>query len=181
METFTELKDFVDNPDFHKQRQRAQNHLDWNEIDAPIIELIRDLNQINCCFTLQCCYGHFVTSHQKDPNNFDSLPLSGIIAGEITYRIAYLALCIEDSPSGRILFQDLKKVPGIDRDYIQFGCADWFWERQVNSYALQVEPQRFMNRDSAVVDYQEALYIEKVRNQFFIHVRELVQEILKRI
>jgi hypothetical protein len=178
LETFTELREFVVNPDFRHQKRKALHRIDWNEIDAPIIELIQDLNQLNTCFTLQCCYGHFVYDHQKDPNNLDPLPVSGIASG-ITYRIAYVALCIEDCPSGKVMFQDLKKIPDIDKDYIQFGSADWFWERQVNSYALQVEPGRFMNRDSAVVDYQEARHIEKVRTRFFVRLTELVQEKLR--
>lgn len=31
-------------------------------------------------------------------------------------------------------------ITAIEPDYLQFGSADWFWERWLNSYALQVEP-----------------------------------------
>ena len=77
---------------------------------------------------------------------------------------------------GKTLFQGLREIPRIDPDYIQFGCADWFWQKQVNSYALQVEPQNQMYKDIAIVDYQEALNIEKIRNGFFIQIKDLLQK-----
>ena len=46
----------------------------------------------------------------------------------------------------------------------------------VNSYVLQVEPKQQMNKDQAIVDYQEALYIEKIRNEFFIQIKDLLQK-----
>ena len=94
---------------------------------------------------------------------------------DVEYRIAYIALCIEDGDSGRELFDDLRKIPEIDLEYVQFGCADWFWERQVNSYALQVEPRRYMNEDKAFLDYQEALHLEKIKSEFFRRLREVVK------
>ncbi len=48
--------------------------------------------------------------------------------------------------SRRDSFHDLRQIPAIDPEYIQFGCAEWFWEAQVNSYALQVEPMRHMTK-----------------------------------
>ena len=60
----------------------------------------------------------------------------------------------------------MTKVPLIEPEYIQFGCAEWFWEQQVNSFVLQVEPKRFMDKDRLNIDYKEALYVEKIRNQF---------------
>ena len=38
------------------------------------------------------------------------------------------------------LFNALKEITIIDPENVQFCCAEWFWKRQVNSYALQVEP-----------------------------------------
>ena len=61
----------------------------------------------------------------------------------------------------------MKEITGMDPQNIQVCCADWFWERQVNSFALQVEPDRFKTKDRVMLDYSEALYIEKVRNAFF--------------
>ena len=61
----------------------------------------------------------------------------------------------------------------IEPEYIQFGCAEWFWERQVNSFALQVEPKRFMDKDRLNIEYKEALFVEKVRTKFFKRLSEI--------
>jgi len=52
----------------------------------------------------------------------------------------------------------------------------WFWERQINSYALQVEPDRFTHEDRAILGYKEALKIENIRNEFFVQLKELLQK-----
>lgn len=174
METFTELKDFVDNPFFHKQRKESLRRLDINSIDAPIVDVIDGFSRLSYCFTLQSCYGHFLTGDQKDPNNTEPLPASESIA-TVDYRIAYLALCIEDSGSGRQLFKALRQVTAVDPEYVQFCCAEWFWKDQVNSFALQVEPERFKTKDRCSVSYTEALHIEKVRNEFFAEIRKIVR------
>lgn len=67
-----------------------------------------------------------------------ALPLSDTVS-EVEYRIAYLALCIENSAPGRMLYDSLQAIPAINPQNIQFGSAHWFWERQVNSYVLQVK------------------------------------------
>jgi len=126
---------------------------------------------------LQSCYGHFLHNSQKNPYNIEPLPLSNDISN-VEYKIAYIALCIENSKQGRTLFYDLKEIPSIDPEYIQFGCAEWFWKRQVNSYALQVEPKRHMTKDRLSVDYWEALHIEKVRNNFFTQLKKFVQDLI---
>ncbi len=174
METFIGLQDFVDNPTYNEQRQVHKGALDINVIDAPLVELISGLSKLPHCFTLQSCYGHFVYNGQKDPRNVEPLPVSDSIIS-VEYRIAYLALCIENSKPGRTLFESLREIPEIDRDYIQFGCAEWFWKRQVNSYALQVEPKRFMAQDKAIIDYREALYVQKIRDEFFSRLKGLLE------
>ena len=88
-----------------------------------------------------------------------------------------IVFCIENSVSGTSLFKALKKITAIDHKNIQFCCAIWFWEKQVNSYVLQVEPDRFKCKDKAILDYKEALYIEKIRNKFFIQLNELLENI----
>ena len=143
-------------------------------IDMPIINLIKGFNKLPCCFTLQSCYGHFVYEGQKDPNNLKPLPASDTIA-KVEYKIAYIAFCIEKSASGIALLETLKKITTIDPENVQVFCAEWFWKRQVNSYALQVEPDRFKYNDRAILDYMEALYIEKVRNKFFVQLNELLE------
>jgi hypothetical protein len=173
METFTEARDFVDNPLFAEQRSRSLQSLDQSEIDAPVRDIVADFAKLSYCYTQQICFGHFLYHGQNDPHNLDPLPVrSGI--KEVEYRIAYLALCIEDSQQGRSLFQDLSEIASKNPEYIQFGSADWFWDRQVNSFAIQVEPARFMFQDRGVVDYQEAIVIQKVRDGFFKALRALL-------
>lgn len=87
-----------------------------------------------------------------------------------------MAFCLENSDLGRLFFNDLKGIADRDPEHIQFCCAEWFWERQINSYALQVEPDRFKSEDKAILDYKEALLIEKIRNEFFIQLKELLQK-----
>ena len=174
METFTKLKDLVGNPHYQMQKQKILYDLNDEMIDMPIVSLINKFNKLPYCFTLQSCYGHFVYNGQKDMHNLDPLPAKRIIA-KVEYRIAYIAFCIENSASGRELFEDLKKIPAIDPKNVQFCCAEWFWERYVNSYALQVEPDRFKRKDTAILDFKEALHIEKIRNKFFIRLYELLE------
>lgn len=172
METFTEFKELVENPHYRDERLKSLAGLNERMIDKPIIELINALNRLPYCFTLQCCYGHFVHSGQNDPHNLKPLPL--IDTGRVEYRIAYVALCIENSDPGRKLLESLRKIVEIDPENIQFCSAEWFWERQVNSYALQVEPDRFKFQDTALLDYHEALQIEKIRNEFFVQLKGLL-------
>lgn len=174
METFTQAADFNDNPDFHEQRAKSLEKFDPQKIDRPIIEIIKGFNRLACCFTLQCCYGHFLYSDQKNPYNLEPLPISDHIS-KVEYRIAYVALCIENSETGKALLQSLERIPATDPEYIRFGSALWFWEWQVNSYVLQVEPRRHMTKDKIIVDYQEALHIEKIRNRFFSELEKRVQ------
>jgi hypothetical protein len=96
---------------------------------------------------------------------------------EVDYRIAYIALCIENNNQGLFLFNELKKIPFIDNEYIQFGCAEWFWEQHSNSFALQVEPERYMSKDRIIVDYREALHIQEIRGYFFDKIRKLLKSI----
>lgn len=74
METFTELKKLLENPHFHKQKQKALGELAYDMIDRPLINLIKGFNELAYCFTLQCCYGHFVYNGQNDNRNLDPLP-----------------------------------------------------------------------------------------------------------
>ena len=172
METFIEPKVLVENPDYLKQRQKSLSELRDDMIDTPIIEIINSFNKLLYCFTLQCCYGHFLYNGQKDPKNLDPLPITKTIS-KVEYRIAYVAFCIENSELGKELMDALKKITVLDPKNIQFCCAEWFWERQVNSYALQVEPDRYKFEDKTILDYKEALNIEKIRNEFFVQLWEL--------
>ncbi len=175
METFTELKELVENPHYQEQRQKSLADLTDVMIDVPIIKIINGFNKLPYCFTMQSCYGHFLYSGQKDPHNLAPLPVTKTLA-RVEYRIAYIAFCIENSDSGRRLFEALEGMTVIDPKNIQFCCAEWFWKRQINSYALQVEPDRFKHKDKTLLDYREALQIEKIRNKFFVQLQKLLQK-----
>lgn len=174
METFTELKELSEDPYYQVQRQKSLCNLIDDMLDGPIIDLINGFNELPYCFTLQSCYGHFVYNGQKDFHNPEPLLAKDTIA-KVEYRIAYIAFCIENSASGRGLFEDLKEITAIDPENVQFCCAEWFWKRQVNSYALQVEPDRFKRQDKAILNFKEALCIERVRNEFFVRLDELLE------
>lgn len=166
LETFTEIKKFVENPSFPDQRRKRLAGLANVTIDLPIVGIINRMNRLHHCFTLQSCYGHFVHNGQKNPHNLELLPNTDSNA-KVEYRIAYIAFCIDNNASGRGLFRTMKEITTLDPENIQFCCAEWFWKRQVNSYVLQVEPDRFKHQDKADLDYKEALHIEKTRNAFF--------------
>ncbi len=173
METFIEPGDLVNNPGFEKQRRKILAELSDGMIDEPIVNIVRGFNSKPYCFTLQCCYGHFVYNGHWDPHNLDPLPESDQIS-RVEYRIAYVACCVDNCEPGRTLLDKLQKITSIDPENIQFCSANWFWRRRVNSYALQVEPDRFKHQDKAILDYKEALYIENLRGEFFRKLEELL-------
>ena len=125
METFTKTKDFVFNAQFEDQRLLSLQVLRLNSIDPPIRDIVSGFAQLPFCFTLQSCYGHFLFKNQRGKKNINRLP-EKTDARAIEYRIAYLAICIQDSVQGRNLLNNLAQLVNIDPQYIQFGCADWF-------------------------------------------------------
>jgi len=173
METFAEPKKLIRNPRYRRQKEKSLRSLTNTVIEAPLVDLINGFNKLPYCFTLQCCYGHFVYDGQEDIHNLEPLPLTESPT-EVTYRIAYICFCIEKSTSGEKFLEDLKKVPAIDPHNIQICSAEWFWKRQVNSYALQVEPERYKEQDTAILDFKEAFQIEKIRNEFFIRLKKVL-------
>jgi hypothetical protein len=94
----------------------------------------------------------------------------------VTYRIAYVGFCIENSGKGRRLLTVLEGIEEIDPGYIQLCSSDWFWKRQVNSYGLQVQPDRFKHQDRAILDFREALHVEKTRDRFFTQLKEILHQ-----
>lgn len=175
METFSAPKRRIENPHYKGQREQSLRSLDLNAIDVPMKEIIRSFAKLSYCFTLQCCCGHFLYAGQENPHNLEPLPVSDKVT-TVKYKIAYVAVCIENSRVGSDLLERLGKLPALDPGYIQFGCAEWFWKRQVNSYVLQVEPQRFKQKDTCLVAYAEALHLEKVKQSFFIQLKKLIQD-----
>ena len=173
METLREPRPFVENAHYSRDRDDALRRLDPRSIDEPIQDLITAFNAVPCCFTLQSCYGHFVSTPDQDDRNCEPVPAQD--CGPVRYRMAYVALCLEDTAAGRALHDSLRQMAARDPDYVQFGSADWFWDRHVNSYALQVEPARYMRLDEAVLDHAEALRVQERRDRFFQHLAELLQ------
>jgi hypothetical protein len=173
LETIIEPRKLENNPGFEEQKLKTLDELCDGMIDEPIVNIIRGFNNLPYCFTLQCCYRHFVYDGHWDPHNLDPLLESEQI-NRVEYRIAYVAYCIDNTEAGRGLLDKLQKITAIDPDNIQFCSARWFWRRQVNSYALQVEPDRFKHKDKIILDYQEALYIENLRGEFFCQLEELL-------
>ena len=145
-------------------------------IDAPIASLIDRIRSVPCCFTLQSCSGHFRGADGVDRHSVRELPACDDGEAAVLYRIAYLAFCIQNSGDGVELLEDLKAVPAVDPDFVQFGCAGWFWRGCVNSYVLQVEPVRFATEDSAEVDRAEAIRIELARDRFYACVDGIICE-----
>lgn len=176
METFTGARPPSDNPEFDRQKKRAGLSLDFVTIDPPLIEIVTTLNRFPYCFTLQSCYGHFVLGDRTDPRTIEPLPAFGDV-GPVEYRIAYVALCVKKSPHGEALLSELESLTEADPHYIQFGCAEWFWERQVNSYVVQVEPDRFKHLDSITISHHEALRIQSARDSLFEGLRMILSNL----
>jgi hypothetical protein len=171
METYTESKPFKHNLDFKADRLVALDNLDLDLIDPPLVKLVREINMLPYLFTLQCCYGHFLKKDGIEISNLELLETNV----RVEYRLAYIAFCIENSFSGKNIIQKIMSIPSaIDRDKIQFCSAQWFWDQWLNSYALQVMPKRFKDRDTAQLEYAEVREIEKVRDYFFVFLEDFI-------
>ena len=172
METFARAKEFVEDSGYARARQRSVAALDLTSIDDPITDIVDGFASLPHCFTLQCCYGHFLCAPEQDPHNFEPFPLD--FTGTAKYKVAYIAFCLENSVRGRELRRSLARLTAVDPDYVQFGSADWFWERWANSYALQVEPQAHMLKDEAILEPAEARHTQKIRDLLFAELRALL-------
>ena len=176
METFVPPKNLAENPRYLNQRRGTLDVLDERMIDTPIVGLIREMNLLPYCFTLQCCFGHFGQNDQGDSYYLESACISDKNR-DISYRLAYVCFCVENTVSGRWLLGLLADMPSVDPQYLQFGSAEWFWSRQVNTFVLQVQPERFKHKDIAVLSYPEALQVENVRDRFFDRLRTAIKGI----
>jgi len=172
LETFAPPRRFVDHTRYSRARSDALAALDLGSIDEPIVDLISGFAALPHCFALQSCHGHFVYGPNQDPRSHEPLPIDH--TGTVQYRIAYVAFCIENSDRGRALREAMSQIPKVDPSYVQFGSPDWFWERWLNSYALQVEPLAHQHRDEATLDAGEAFHIQGVRELFFERLRALL-------
>jgi hypothetical protein len=172
LDTFAEPREFVEDSGYVQRRRQTLSALDLGTIDAPIRDLVGRLAGLPHCFTLQSCYGHFLYEGQRDPHGLGPLPTRDV--GQVRFRMAYLALCLRGDEDGRRFRRSLRELTEIDPQYVQFGSAEWFWRQHPNSYALQVVPERFKDRDEAIIQYAEAALVQKVRDQFFKQLREVV-------
>ena len=172
METFTGAREMVRNPRYAQDRRDLLATLDLSAIDAPIVDLVTGFAALPHCFTLQCCFGHFVCGPDQDAHNLD--PIAADCCEPVTYRIAYFAWCLEGSRRGRALLDALARIPESAPGYIQFGSADWFWEQWANSYVLQVEPFAYRLKDTAVLESEEARRTQSARDLFFRELRALL-------
>lgn len=177
LETFTAAKPLINNANFAIQRQAALSSLDIHAIDEPIRDVIKALNRVSFCFTIQSCFGHFVFGKRTDPRNLELLPQRKV-PDSIEYRIAYVALCVHKSAPAARFLNELSDIQKINPQYIQYGCAHWFWERHVNSYVIQVEPERHSDKDSIRINYREAKHIEELKRDVFIHIHSLTESYL---
>lgn len=143
-----------------------------NAIDEPMIDIVERFAHMEYCYTLQSCYGHFMAEHCVDDRNTRRVAEIEPKGDTLHYRIAYIALCVRNSAEGRGLLADMKAVAKVDPEYIQFGCAEWFWRNCVNSYILQVSPLRNAHQDHFDVSIEEALRIEQARDRFYERLRE---------
>jgi len=179
METFTPPRPFVSHPDYRHDRGRYRKGLvreiERKAIDPPLLPLVRECMCVPHCFTLQCCYGHFVHAGEPDKENLAPISRYTRKIGRIEYRIAYIAFCLEDSPEGHGLYSELAGIAGPDPAYIQFGCADWFWEQVPNTYCLQLEPERMKDMDSGDVTWKEAARLEELRGPFFERLMDIMR------
>jgi hypothetical protein len=180
METFTNAKPFARHPGYAADREKAHRELAEEmirgSIDTPLLPVIRDWIPITHCFTVQCCFGHFVHDMEPDIENLVSPSRYKGKIETVRYRLAYVAVCIQNNSRGKEMFADLEDLAADNPDYIQFGSADWFWERLVNTYCIQLEPERLKNADSGVITLDEALHLETLREHFFQRLAGIVRK-----
>jgi hypothetical protein len=74
------------------------------------------------------------------------------------------------------LFADLQALATQEPGYIQFGSADWFWNRRVNTYCIQLEPERMKELDSGMVSLSEARTLEEIRTVFFDSLAGIIRK-----
>jgi hypothetical protein len=172
METWIKARPFTEDPEFDAHRAAALTALQTAAIDPPIADLIHDLNRLPYLYTLQGCHGHFVGGEDVDERTGTPPPATG--RAPLRYRLAYVAICLRDDPDGRAFLEALRGLRDLDPKYIQVGSARWFWDQQVNSYAIQVMPRRARKLDSVEVDGKEARHLSHVRSGLFVRFEALV-------
>lgn len=178
VETYTEARPLVSHFSYDSDRMRAleglRAEISKGSIDEPTMDIVEQFARIPYCYTLQSCYGHFMVEPSREDRNTKRVVDIGGAGTILHYRIAYVAFCIQNSARGRTLLEELSAIVDTDPEYIQFGSADWFWDRCVNSYVLQVSPLRNAFEDHFDVNMEEAFRIEEVRDEFFDRLRAVL-------
>jgi len=174
LETFTEPRQLVAATGYADERRAVLGALDQDDLDGPIVDVVRAFTFLPHCFTLQACCGHFLTSPGQDEHSLAPIPDGH--SGSVRYRIAYVAFCIENSDPGRAFLDRLSRIPSADPGYLQFGSADWFWDQWVNSYVLQVEPEAHCFKDQVSLSAGEAMRTERARERFFAELRRVLAD-----
>lgn len=179
MKTFTPPRPFVHARGFRERREDMLSELRQGiaegTIDPPIVPLLEDFARIRSCYTIQSCWGHFVHELQPETRNLAPVHDYRGRVEQVLYRIAYLALCIEESPDGHALCRELAGMQTIDPEFILFGSADFFWKMVPNTYVLQVVPEWGKEEDSMWVGIEEAIRLEEARARFFAALGKLAK------
>lgn len=174
MQTYTKARAIEVDPDFDAERDATRAGLDLDALDEPMVPLVRDLNRLPHAFTLQCCFGHFVGEGETDTHTLAPPPPTGRKTME--YRIAYVAFCVRGDERGQAFVEAVRGLRELDPKYIQVGSADWFWNRRVNSFVIQVGPKRGRKRDTMPLDGKEIRHVSHVRTQLWRRFATLVQQ-----
>jgi hypothetical protein len=66
METYTEYKPFVENPNFAEDRRDMVENLEAGGMDPHLVPLVEKINRLPSVFSLQCCHGHFLSQEGKE-------------------------------------------------------------------------------------------------------------------
>jgi len=119
--------EFVENARYSQERQDTLAALALGSIDEPLMDLVSGFATLSHCFTLQCCYGHFVWKSAKAPHTLERIPSN--VVGPVTYRIAYVAFCIESSRQGRDLRQVLAQLSEAGEAFRTQQARDLFFQR----------------------------------------------------
>jgi hypothetical protein len=181
VQAFTEPRIPEPNQDFARQREEALVRLDLEGLDCPLRDLVSRLAEMPCCFPVESCCGHYAILDGGRRRVFDSLPPLNGSTTSVLYRVAHVALCLDDSPSGRDLLRELRAVPAIAPERVQFGCVDHLWERQINTFVLQVVPWPHRFVDDVLLLPAEATEVEEARRWFFNRLDDLVRDLRERL
>ncbi|MFH1057788.1 MAG: hypothetical protein V1797_03780 [Pseudomonadota bacterium] len=167
METFGPMRPLQADADFAQRRRLALAGLEPGALDPEMRGPVAGLNRLRHCFTLQSCQGHILVPGQGPPAGWERRPVEPPPARAL-YQLAYLALVVRNGRAGGDLLGDLAALAAGEAEFMQLGCADWFWREQgqVNSYVVQVAPRRRQGLDWFEMDRAEAGAWLRARGRF---------------